>query len=36
MGIFEMMELNDELRQRIMKNEDAGSADPGGPPLRHA
>src|ERR1700691_1713950 len=25
MGIFEMMELNDELRQRIMKNEDAGA-----------
>ncbi|HTQ57643.1 MAG TPA: type II secretion system ATPase GspE [Bryobacteraceae bacterium] len=24
MGIFEMMELNDELRARIMKNEDAG------------
>jgi general secretion pathway protein E len=25
MGIFEMMELNDELRQRIMKNEDAAA-----------
>jgi general secretion pathway protein E len=25
MGIFEMMELNDELRTRIMANEDAGS-----------
>jgi type II secretory ATPase GspE/PulE/Tfp pilus assembly ATPase PilB-like protein len=24
MGIFEMMELNDELRTRIMANEDAG------------
>jgi type II secretory ATPase GspE/PulE/Tfp pilus assembly ATPase PilB-like protein len=23
MGIFELMELNDELRQRIMSNEDA-------------
>jgi type II secretory ATPase GspE/PulE/Tfp pilus assembly ATPase PilB-like protein len=25
MGIFEMMELNDELRQRIMANEDAAA-----------
>ena len=36
MGIFEMMEINDEIRTRIMANEDASAADTGRAPLRHA
>ena len=36
MGIFEMMELNDEIRKLIMANADASRADPGGAPQRHA
>ena len=35
-GIFEMMELNDEIRQQIMANEDALGADRGRAPQRHA
>ena len=36
MGIFEMMELNDEIRKLIMANADASVLTAGGAPQRHA
>ncbi len=36
MGIFEMMDVDDEIRKLIMANADAVGAHPGRPPQRHA
>ena len=35
-GIFELMELNDEIRTLIMRNADASKLTAGGAPQRHA
>ena len=36
LGIFELMDLNDELRASIMRNEDSGKITGIAPPARHA